>query len=224
MKHIFLIFELFNRAVRAMNETLKQNRLQRDHVEGSCSYVMEDQSNTNDCPNKVYLYKLHCFLLPHIGPPYLMWTGENLQWKPHLRWKHRNQFRKHISIAQKNCNLARPLCLYRQMYFVALLQKKKYIYGCTVDVPNCKFSLSDRNTVFYLVSIFHLRCGFHCIFSCAHKCKCQLNLAWFLRRRLGVEAYPRCCRTPQGFSYPGIPPAPQDAATPKKPRNRSSLG
>ncbi|NP_001167856.1 uncharacterized isoform X2 [Zea mays] len=40
------------RAVRAMNETLKQNRLQRDHVEGSCSYVMEDQSNTNDCPNK----------------------------------------------------------------------------------------------------------------------------------------------------------------------------
>jgi hypothetical protein len=50
--------------------------------------------------------------------------------------------------------------------------KKMYIYGCTVDVPNCNFSLSDRNTVFYLVSIFHLRCGFHCIFSCAHKCKC----------------------------------------------------
>ncbi|XP_066312252.1 probable serine/threonine-protein kinase SIS8 isoform X2 [Miscanthus floridulus] len=40
------------RAVRAMNETLKQNRLQRDHVEGSCSYVTEDQSNANDCPNK----------------------------------------------------------------------------------------------------------------------------------------------------------------------------
>ncbi|KAL6614750.1 hypothetical protein ACP70R_037020 [Stipagrostis hirtigluma subsp. patula] len=39
------------RAVRAMNETLKQNRLQRDHVEGSCSYVTEDQSNANDCPN-----------------------------------------------------------------------------------------------------------------------------------------------------------------------------
>lgn len=39
-------------AVRAMNETLKQNRLQRDHVnEGSCSYIREDQSNTNDCPD-----------------------------------------------------------------------------------------------------------------------------------------------------------------------------
>ncbi|PWZ11812.1 Serine/threonine-protein kinase CTR1 [Zea mays] len=62
------------RAVRAMNETLKQNRLQRDHVEGSCSYVMEDQSNTNDCPNKVYLYKLHCFHLLHIGPLYLVRT------------------------------------------------------------------------------------------------------------------------------------------------------
>uniref|UniRef100_A0A0D9V418 Protein kinase domain-containing protein n=1 Tax=Leersia perrieri TaxID=77586 RepID=A0A0D9V418_9ORYZ len=40
------------RAVRAMNETLKQNRLQRDHVnEGSSSYVREDQSNSTDCPN-----------------------------------------------------------------------------------------------------------------------------------------------------------------------------
>ncbi|KAG2599738.1 hypothetical protein PVAP13_5KG434300 [Panicum virgatum] len=39
------------RAVRAMNETLKQNRLQRGHVEGSCSYVTEDESNANDCPN-----------------------------------------------------------------------------------------------------------------------------------------------------------------------------
>ncbi|XP_062206482.1 serine/threonine-protein kinase EDR1-like [Phragmites australis] len=39
------------RAVRAMNETLKQNRLQRDHVEGSCSYVTGGQSNANDCPN-----------------------------------------------------------------------------------------------------------------------------------------------------------------------------
>ncbi|XP_062217685.1 serine/threonine-protein kinase EDR1-like [Phragmites australis] len=40
------------RAVRAMNETLKQNRLQRDHVEDSCSYVTEDQSNVNYCPTK----------------------------------------------------------------------------------------------------------------------------------------------------------------------------
>uniref|UniRef100_A0A0E0C5Y0 non-specific serine/threonine protein kinase n=1 Tax=Oryza meridionalis TaxID=40149 RepID=A0A0E0C5Y0_9ORYZ len=40
------------RAVRAMNETLKQNRLQRDHVnEGSPSYVGEDQNNASDCPN-----------------------------------------------------------------------------------------------------------------------------------------------------------------------------
>uniref|UniRef100_A0A0E0JMB1 Protein kinase domain-containing protein n=1 Tax=Oryza punctata TaxID=4537 RepID=A0A0E0JMB1_ORYPU len=40
------------RAVRAMNETLKQNRLQRDHVnEGSSSYVREDQNNASDCPN-----------------------------------------------------------------------------------------------------------------------------------------------------------------------------
>ena len=60
-----------------MNETLKQNRLQRDHVEGSCSYVTEDQSNANHCPNKVYLYKLHCFLLLlHIGPLYLVCTGK----------------------------------------------------------------------------------------------------------------------------------------------------
>ncbi|TVU35574.1 hypothetical protein EJB05_17472 [Eragrostis curvula] len=39
------------RAVRAMNETLKQNRLQRDDVEGSCSYATEDQNNATDCPN-----------------------------------------------------------------------------------------------------------------------------------------------------------------------------
>ncbi|KAK3165049.1 hypothetical protein QOZ80_1AG0028300 [Eleusine coracana subsp. coracana] len=39
------------RAVRAMNETLKQNRLQRDDVEGSCSYDTEGQNNVNDCPD-----------------------------------------------------------------------------------------------------------------------------------------------------------------------------
>lgn len=40
------------RAVRAMNETLKQNRLQRDHVnDGSCSYIGEDKNDANDGPN-----------------------------------------------------------------------------------------------------------------------------------------------------------------------------
>lgn len=55
-----------------MNETLKQNRLQRDHVEGSCSYVTEDQNNANDCPNDVHLYKLHRFYFLHICPLYLV--------------------------------------------------------------------------------------------------------------------------------------------------------
>ncbi|KAK3161548.1 hypothetical protein QOZ80_1BG0078480 [Eleusine coracana subsp. coracana] len=38
------------RAVRAMNETLKQNRLQRDDVEGSCSYDTESQNNDGATP------------------------------------------------------------------------------------------------------------------------------------------------------------------------------
>ncbi|GJM93602.1 hypothetical protein PR202_ga10169 [Eleusine coracana subsp. coracana] len=42
------------RAVRAMNETLKQNRLQRDDVEGSCSYDTEGQNNVNVCPDNIY--------------------------------------------------------------------------------------------------------------------------------------------------------------------------
>lgn len=43
-----------------MNETLKQNRLQRDHVnDGSCSYIGADESNANDCPNNVH----SCFIV-----------------------------------------------------------------------------------------------------------------------------------------------------------------
>jgi hypothetical protein len=53
---LFFNLNSLSRAVRAMNETLKQNRLQRDDVEGSCSYVTEDQNN-NDCPNNVHFYK-----------------------------------------------------------------------------------------------------------------------------------------------------------------------
>jgi hypothetical protein len=38
-----------------MNETLKQNRLQRDHVnDGSCSYIGEDKSNANGGPDDVH--------------------------------------------------------------------------------------------------------------------------------------------------------------------------
>lgn len=40
---------------------------------------------------------------------------------------------------------------------------EKEIYGCTIHVPNYNFFI-DRNTVFYLVSIFTPKMYFHCIF------------------------------------------------------------
>ncbi|URD76507.1 STYKc [Musa troglodytarum] len=47
------------RAVRAMNETLKQNRLLRDHGdEGSCLYATNDKNQLNEPPNNV------CFSVP----------------------------------------------------------------------------------------------------------------------------------------------------------------
>jgi hypothetical protein len=69
----YLLFksEIFDRAVRAMNETLKQNRLQRDHVnDGSCSYIGEDKSNANDGPNDVHA----CFIvyILYVGFSYLL--------------------------------------------------------------------------------------------------------------------------------------------------------
>jgi hypothetical protein len=104
-----------------MNETLKQNRLQRDHVEGSCSYVMEDQSNTNDCPNKVYLYKLHCFHLLHIGPLYLVRTRKicsgNHIIGGNMETNSENVFRSLEDVLFHFC-------------------QNNYIYGCIVHVPN----------------------------------------------------------------------------------------
>jgi hypothetical protein len=70
--------------------------------------------------------------------------------------------------------------------------------------------------------------------SSAYNVQFEGQLAWFsqlltagnktfLSHRLGIKAYPRRRRTPQGFSYAipprrlGVPPAPLDAATSQKP-------
>lgn len=53
--HVLLvIFLISNRAVRAMNETLKQNRLLRDRGdESSCLFSTKDKNQLNDPPNNV---------------------------------------------------------------------------------------------------------------------------------------------------------------------------